>query len=449
MIDHQRLETAEKEAALKLVLESDTFARADQLKKFLRYVCEMESAGRAADITEYLVGVEALGRPKDFSPTDDTSVRNRAYALRHKLEVFYTKERPDAPVRIEFQKGTYIPRFVKAEPEIAAVWPNHTFEAINAEALPVAEVMPAPPPMTGRSRWQLPVYAGAILLVGLLSGVGIEKMLSARPAARIDPVIREAWGPLLDPLSNDLICVATAPQLTLLPFDVTMEGRFSVPTLEAPPAVIPWYLRYHHIAPGQHLYMNANVNSPHFGDVLGALTAAQTLTMGGVPFQFLPERLVPSAALSARNVMLFGVPHTSDAAATLVEGGRFQFLYDAQLKDEYLAETVPGEKRPRRFVPRRDDRDERIEAFGLITVRPSPGDISGSHRTVIFSGDPSAAAAAALQYFSSVPYLNELKARFKKEGYATFPSFYQVVVRCKLDSNTPTAFAYETHAVIR
>src|ERR1035437_6466901 len=108
----------EKRAALNLVLQSDTFARADQLKSFLRYVCELELAGQAGKITEYLIGVEALGRSEEFSPNDDTSVRNRAYALRHKLEKFYAEECPSSEVRIEFLKGTYIPRFVVHAPGV-------------------------------------------------------------------------------------------------------------------------------------------------------------------------------------------------------------------------------------------------------------------------------------------------------------------------------------------
>jgi hypothetical protein len=77
------------------VLHSHTFARADQLKSFLKYVCEMEMAGRGHELTEYLIGIEALGRPANYSPGDDSAVRNRAFALRKKLQEFYEHEQPD------------------------------------------------------------------------------------------------------------------------------------------------------------------------------------------------------------------------------------------------------------------------------------------------------------------------------------------------------------------
>ena len=106
--------TAEqKQAALEAVLRSNTFARADQLKSFLKYVCEMEIAGHGHELSEYLIGVEALGRPSQYSPGDDSAVRNRAFALRKKLQEFYERENPDAPIRIELHKGSYCPHFVE------------------------------------------------------------------------------------------------------------------------------------------------------------------------------------------------------------------------------------------------------------------------------------------------------------------------------------------------
>ena len=102
---------ADKRAALEDVLRSATFVRASQVRNFLRYICEMEFAGRAEALHEYLIGVEALGRPTAYSTEDDSSVRRRAYALRQKLEEVYTKELRDARIRIDVPKGSYVPRF--------------------------------------------------------------------------------------------------------------------------------------------------------------------------------------------------------------------------------------------------------------------------------------------------------------------------------------------------
>ena len=105
------LRESDKRAALHEVLSSATFVRASQVRNFLRYICEMEFAGRGATLHEYLIGVEALGRPTAYSTENDSSVRRRAYALRQKLDEVYAKELTDARIRIDVPKGSYVPRF--------------------------------------------------------------------------------------------------------------------------------------------------------------------------------------------------------------------------------------------------------------------------------------------------------------------------------------------------
>ena len=461
MLNSVTLSSEEKYAALNLVLQSDTFARADQLRSFLHYVCDLEITGQAGKITEYLIGVEALGRSERFSPNDDTSVRNRAYALRHKLEKFYAEERPASEVRIEFLKGTYVPRFVvntsaaevpPAETTLDGIPNSSTLAPLNL----VAESGTAAG-KTAKSRTHfLTVTAVAISLVaGVLIGAFAMRRAdqrdmssSTRVVADVDGVLREAWGPLLGPHSNVLLCVATAAQLTVLPMDFKLEWSPPLPRLEAPAALYPWYLRYHRLPAGGKLYLIPDANSPHFGDVLGAMSIVRIMAASGTTFQFLPERLVSSATINERNLVLFGVPHKSEAVRKLLETGRFEFKYDPNLRDMFLSWNQPGKPAGRRFMPTRDERSDRIESFGLITVRPSSGLEGGLSRTVVFSGDPSAGAAAAAEFFASPQHMQALKQRFTKEGYSHFPPSYQVVVRCRIDSNLPTAVSYEAHVAL-
>jgi hypothetical protein len=107
----EEIRDVEKRAALEEVLRSATFLRASQVRNFLKYICEMEFAGRGDTLHEYLIGVEALGRPTAYSTEDDSSVRRRAYALRQKLDEVYAKELRDARIRIDVPKGSYVPRF--------------------------------------------------------------------------------------------------------------------------------------------------------------------------------------------------------------------------------------------------------------------------------------------------------------------------------------------------
>jgi hypothetical protein len=116
----QTVRDADKRQALEQVLRSATFTRARQVRNFLRYICEMELAGRADALHEYLIAVEAMGRPMAYSTEDDSSVRRRAYALRQKLEEVYATELANAAIRIAVPKGSYVPRFVQVSGAEAA-----------------------------------------------------------------------------------------------------------------------------------------------------------------------------------------------------------------------------------------------------------------------------------------------------------------------------------------
>ena len=113
----------EKTQALSEVLDSQVFARSEQLKNFLRYVCELEISGRSSEIKEYSIGTEALGRPDTYSPANDSSVRRRAFELRAKLEELYKKDLAGSPLLIELPKGSYVPVFRFRNDEKPALTP--------------------------------------------------------------------------------------------------------------------------------------------------------------------------------------------------------------------------------------------------------------------------------------------------------------------------------------
>lgn len=98
-------------AELDAILASDLFARTNNLVRLLTFVCEKHFEGATADIKEYNIAVQALGRPPDFDPQLDTIVRVTAHALRKRLDEYYRSAGADHPVRICLPPGGYIPKF--------------------------------------------------------------------------------------------------------------------------------------------------------------------------------------------------------------------------------------------------------------------------------------------------------------------------------------------------
>ena len=98
-------------AELDAILSSGMFGRTNNLVRLLTYVCERHFEGSTAEIKEYNIAVQALGRPPDFDPQVDTIVRVTAHALRKRLDEYYRGEGADHAVRIALPPGGYVPKF--------------------------------------------------------------------------------------------------------------------------------------------------------------------------------------------------------------------------------------------------------------------------------------------------------------------------------------------------
>ncbi len=125
--------------AVRQVLQSRTFSRASGLSRILHYLCESELGGRGEEITEYSIGVMALGRREGFDPKIDTIVRVEMHHLRRRLKLYYENEGLSHSLRIAIPTGQYRPAFIEvdtgsASPEVAE--PEKTKEK-------------APPPLSG------------------------------------------------------------------------------------------------------------------------------------------------------------------------------------------------------------------------------------------------------------------------------------------------------------
>jgi hypothetical protein len=167
----------DKRAALESVLQTAAFVRAGQLRSFLRFVCEMEMDGRAPEITEYLIGVEALGRAAGYSTAEDSIVRRRAIDLRDKLDEVYATELATAPLRIELPKGRYVPHFVARDA------PAREPAAAPEAAVTVRPVAP--------SRSRTPFALG--FLLGVVAGAAASFVLLR--AGRVAPAAAEGGVP--------------------------------------------------------------------------------------------------------------------------------------------------------------------------------------------------------------------------------------------------------------
>jgi hypothetical protein len=417
----------EKRGALDYVLQSNTFERADLLRRFLRYICEMETAGRADEINEYTIATDALGRPATYSPGEDSSVRSRAHAVREKLAAFYESEGAEAPLRIELHKGSYIPHFV-----------SRTESERRAELSPPRIV-----PTAARG------FAAGVILTAFLAVLVFLLLSPVKGRSSAPAILREFWGPLLQPGNDVILCIATAPSMLLHSYqDGTLPPEPRI--FRVPPEVGKWYDDLHMLDSGGRLYSQTSQNTILFGDNLAAVAAAKTLASAGKSTQILPEYSIGQLALRGRDVVLIGSPNYSPLAARILQKTPFSVRYDPVTRLEVISTEGSAGEPAVVYSSQRNAQSGGLKvAYGLITVAPGPpaGDESG-HRIVLISGISSAGTQAAMEFFCSTASLSNLKSRFGAAASAALPPSYQVVVRCGVVKGLALGWAYEAHRII-
>jgi hypothetical protein len=409
-----------KRKALEEALQSAVFARSEQLRGFLTFICELEIAGRAGEISEYAIATEALGRPKDYNCAEDSAVRNRAHALRQKLQELYTAELREAEVCIELPKGSYVPRFLEAPPRTLSPIPSHARPGSRAIA----------------------AFGIGIALGGLVLG-----LLGWRPpSARPDPVLADFWGPLARRDANALVCVA-APVHLRVRQNLENACPADLPRIPTPAELYHWYGKHRPPAPAGKLYVLPTVNAVPLGDALGAVTLTSVLSGFGAPYNLVSERMFSVPLLRSRNVLLIGDPEESPTARNYLALTQLISVYDPAAR-EYVIRRREGAAGPA-YVPRRSPDGKTDTLYGLITVMPSEGAADAERRMVVFSGGASAGTQGAIEFFSSPAKLRQFKQQLEREGHGRVPPVYQVVVKCRTDNSLLLSFDYEWHCVGR
>jgi hypothetical protein len=188
----------QERAELDAVLQSGLFDKAPRLGMFFRYICERHLEGRADEIKEYSIALEALGRSADFDPKKDSIVRVEAHRLRRRLQEYYRGEGANHPVCIVIPNGQYRPQFI-----IHPVLPEPLPEPPHANEKPIP-VLAAP---ALHRRWPA---ISIIVLAAAIAGFLVIRMARHRaPAAHhatanLVANANEVWsGPASDPAEGD------------------------------------------------------------------------------------------------------------------------------------------------------------------------------------------------------------------------------------------------------
>src|SRR5580765_556931 len=109
-----RLHVSEREqylAQIDRLVHSQVLHGSESLCKLLRYLAEHALDHPGSSLKEYQIATEVFGRPHDFDPQHDSTIRVQAGRLRLKLAEYYSTEGAEDDLVVEIPKGTYVVSF--------------------------------------------------------------------------------------------------------------------------------------------------------------------------------------------------------------------------------------------------------------------------------------------------------------------------------------------------
>ena len=221
--------TAER-LELERVLASRSFAKTPRLSSLLAFIVAHSLEGRRENLTEQQIGMNVFGRVPGYNSSEDTIVRVTVRQLRQRLELYYSAEGADDPMRIDIAKGSYVA----------------TVEKHQVKHLPMTPVSPVPAPLppdtaprrlerlTGRSVHLLliTVLSMAVLVLGAICIQ--QRRVEALRGGSIGPL--PLWQAIFTPDRKTLIVPwrRRSGQLHRLGTETCQPGAVRYPGVSAP-----------------------------------------------------------------------------------------------------------------------------------------------------------------------------------------------------------------------
>ena len=395
---------------IRTILESRTFRNTEVLKRLLDYLGRQAIEAPEEDPKEYTVGVQAFGKPADYDPQTDSSVRVQAGKLRQKLDEYYRNEGQQDNVLVELPKGHFRLEF-------------HSRPSVAAESPPaVAAVRSA-----GRPRWAM--AAAVAILVGLLAAGWyiVRQRPGIAPVAFADPwnaEMEELWKPFLTSQRRILVVIGT-------PMFEKVGGSFF-----RDPGVNTWEnAQKAESVRGVEKALGAPGAVPAFpytgvGEAEGAFALERLLLPRGRDLTLQTSSQLSWEDISRYNVIFLGPPKYNQQTLDLPVQQDFEISH-ARVRNLHPRPGEPPDYEEK-FAP---GQSTLIEGHALISRLP------GLHRTgdlFMMAGSSTESTRAAVEFVTRPEYVTGF-VRWMRAQPGGVPQYFQVVLRAQFKSGTPIA----------
>jgi hypothetical protein len=401
------------------VVSSSTFAKSERLSTFLSCVCEMTLNGEAGQINEQKIGTSVFNRKPDYDSTVDGIVRTQASRLRQRLELYFSSEGADEPIRIVLPRGGYVPHFESRLPEPKLPEPRlPDTSAQPDEELAIVEVhtdaylneqrntFPLGAPVTpSAARWFriLPWLLCGVLAISLVSNVllhrGTKAAFASRQMSNDHPIWRrlfmESRPTLLVPADSGLVLFeGLSKQSTGL--DDYIRGSYRGASKN--PADIMQAIQVD----------AANRRYTSIVDLEMAASLARIANDRGTSLNIRYARDLRPNDLKSGNAVLSGAAQANPWVRLFEQQMNFVMESDPQSSVFYINNRSPLPGEPKQWASASDDPQHRV--FGIVALLPN---LTGDGDVLILEGTSMSGTEAAWDFVADdsklLPFLKTIR----------------------------------------
>lgn len=385
---------------LERILASNAFRHTEVLKRLLEYLGREALTGEGRDLKEYTVGVEAFGKPPDYDPKIDSSVRVQTGKLRHKLDEYYRTQGVNDPILIELPKGHFKLEFYER---------------------PSAAIDPRSSPK-GRHLLPWSIAAVAILWAALTTTMVVRSKSSEFVPERYSGASIEAlWSPLLESRRPAIISLGT-------PLFAKISGDFF-----RTPVLNDWksfaeseeLKRLEKRLGGQAVpaYPYTGI-----GEASAAFELARLFTSGRKEINLVLSSALSWEDVGRNNVIFVGPPkfnlYESDLPVQqdfIIRHGRLENLRPVAGEASSFSETWSK------------DQSTLLQGYALIARLPG---LHGAGYILELASTSTEGTRVAVEYVTRPQYAEQLVHTLRESGNG-IPKYFEAVVRARFRSQTP------------
>jgi hypothetical protein len=417
-ISAQEITREEMEQELNRLLRSGIVREHSNLRTLLEWLGRRAISDGAEPLKEYTIGVEALGKPSDYDPRLDPTVRVDIGRLRAKLSEFYRTDGASHPVHLEIPKGRY---------------DAHYFRVPTAAPIQFPAAIPAAEPPKRRSPRL--IAAGAALSVLLIAFAAIQFYKRfATAAPELSPELHSFWSPFLRSPSPTLLVYGT-PMFVRLDRHIYREPRLNRWEDVEGDKEVNRMVEEFGVTEKRPLFKFTGV-----GEAESLFRLTRMLTEQRAQLQVKRSNNLTWEDLKGRNVILLGSQKYNPHILKLP----LQPKFEADRGRVANLNPQPGEtaEYPNIF---REKYGDPVETYALISVYPG---IEAQTRLTILACSSNEGTGGAAEYVTRPDTMKEMFQKMQLKPDAPLPAAFQYVIKVKLNEGIPVQLSYVTHHIL-